>query len=94
MCHFILAINVNRDLVRLRRRPSRKQTTVVNSFHVTKGEDEHMEKTTEGMQPREEEDGNTTETTTHREDNEPRNEKTKLLTNADKCRQTQANADN
>ena len=51
------------------------------------------------MQPSDEEDGNTTEITTHREDNEPRNEKIKLLTNADKRRQhrqtqtTQANAD-
>lgn len=47
-----------------------------------------MEKTTEGMQPSDEEDGSTTEITTHREDNEPRNEKIKLLTNADKRRQS------
>ena len=37
------------------------------------------------MQPSDEEDGSTTEITTHREDNEPRNEKIKLLTNADKA---------
>ena len=39
------------------------------------------------MQPSDEEDGSTTEITAHREDNEPRNEKIKLLINADKRRQ-------